>query len=357
MTRSWSSARRSRPTSSASSARSSTRSATRPAGRGPGHAQPGVHPESRPSPTSSGRTGSSPGSSATPMGMAVRTVRAVYHRVDAPIIVMRGVDASLAKLGANLFLATKISFANELARLCDAYGGRVDEVVGAMAYDARIGGQLPQGRRRLRRLVPPAPGHQTVRNAAGSGSETPLLAAVDRINHDQRTELVDRLAALTGGELDGTPDRAPRPDVQAGHRRPPRGARPTSRSCSSSVARPSWPTTRWSAPGPAPRRSVAGLVVVDSAMGAPRRCRCGRAHHRMGRVRRARLGRRRRGDAPGAHRRRAQLRFRPTSAGPASPTSGSAVAGSTQRKSRPPFPRWPCRRWWRGGLPPQPRSV
>jgi UDPglucose 6-dehydrogenase len=136
-----------------------------------------------------------------PDGHGVRTVRRVYHRVDAPIIVMRGVDASLSKLGANLFLATKISFANELARLCDAYGGRVDEVVGAMAYDARIGGAFLKAGVGYGGSCLPHQVTQTVRNAARIGVETPLLAAVDRINHDQRTELVDRLAELTGGDL------------------------------------------------------------------------------------------------------------------------------------------------------------
>jgi UDPglucose 6-dehydrogenase len=136
-----------------------------------------------------------------PDGHGVRTLRRVYHRVDAPIIVMRGVDACLSKLGANLFLATKISFANELARLCDAYGGRVDEVVGAMAYDARIGGSFLKAGVGYGGSCLPHQVTQTVRNAARIGIETPLLAAVDQINHDQRIGLVDRLAELTGGDL------------------------------------------------------------------------------------------------------------------------------------------------------------
>ncbi len=138
-----------------------------------------------------------------PDGHGVRTIRRVYHRVDAPIIVMRGVDASLSKLGANLFLATKISFANELARLCDAYGGKVDDVVGAMAYDTRIGGSFLKAGIGFGGSCLPHQVTQTVRNAARIGVQTPLLAAVDQINHDQRVELVDRLQELTGGELTG----------------------------------------------------------------------------------------------------------------------------------------------------------
>ncbi len=138
-----------------------------------------------------------------PDGHGVRTIRRIYHRVDAPIIVMRGVDASLSKLGANLFLATKISFANELARLCDAYGGRVDDVVGSMAYDTRIGGSFLKAGIGFGGSCLPHQVTQTVRNAARIGVQTPLLAAVDQINHDQRVELVDRIQELTGGELVG----------------------------------------------------------------------------------------------------------------------------------------------------------
>ena len=220
----------------------------------PGHAQPRVHPREpgrrrlpRPDRVVAGII-------RDPDGHGVRTVRRVYHRVDAPILILRGVDASLSKLGANLFLATKISFANELARLCDAYGGRVDEVVGAMAYDARIGGQLPEGRGRLsaaRACRTRSPRPSATRRASGSRRRSSPPST--RSTTTSAVEIVDRLAALTGGDARRPPDRAPRPDVQAGHRRPPRGARPDHRrSSSSSAARPSSPTTRWSAPGPGP---------------------------------------------------------------------------------------------------------
>ena len=134
-----------------------------------------------------------------PDGHGVRTLRRVYHRVDAPIIVMRGVDACLSKLGANLFLATKISFANELARLCDAgHGGRVDEVVGRMAYDARIGGSFLKAGVGYGESGLPDQVTQTVRNAARIGVETPLRPGrrPDQPRPAYRS-LVERLAELT----------------------------------------------------------------------------------------------------------------------------------------------------------------
>ena len=60
-----------------------------------------------------------------PHGRGESALRKIYERTGAPILAMGAIDAALTKLGANLFLATKISFANELAQLCDAYGADV----------------------------------------------------------------------------------------------------------------------------------------------------------------------------------------------------------------------------------------
>jgi len=122
-----------------------------------------------------------------------------YAPIDAPKLLLDGTDALLSKLGANLFLATKISFANELASVCDAFGGRVEEVTRAMAYDARIGsGFLGAGVGFGGSCLP----HQVtmmVKEAAEAGVQTPLLSAVDQVNHHQREALVTRLDRLLGG--------------------------------------------------------------------------------------------------------------------------------------------------------------
>src|SRR5690606_17914550 len=74
-----------------------------------------------------------------PDGTGTEVLRELFEGTGSPFAVMPAIDASFAKLGSNLFLAAKISFANELAALCDAYGARVDTVVDAMAFDPRIG--------------------------------------------------------------------------------------------------------------------------------------------------------------------------------------------------------------------------
>lgn len=128
-----------------------------------------------------------------PDGRGVARLRQLYAPADAPVLVLPAVDAVLAKLGANLFLATKISFVNELAALCDAFGATIDNVVASMAYDSRIGGGFLHAGVGFGGSCLPHQVTMTVRTAAMAGVPAPLLAAVDLINQGRRAELVARL--------------------------------------------------------------------------------------------------------------------------------------------------------------------
>ena len=136
-------------------------------------------------------------------GIGVRQLRRMYHLVTAPFLVMPAEDAVLAKLGANLFLATKISFANELAMLCEAYNADVTQVVEAMSHDARIGGAFLRAGIGFGGSCLPHQVTMTVQAAQAAGRPTPLLAAVDDINHKRRLDFVTRLEAAVGGSLQG----------------------------------------------------------------------------------------------------------------------------------------------------------
>ena len=72
--------------------------------------------------------------------------------------------AELVKTAANSFLATKISFINAMAEVCEAAGGDVAKLAEAIGYDERIGGEVPARRDRLRRRLP-AQGHPGVHGA------------------------------------------------------------------------------------------------------------------------------------------------------------------------------------------------
>jgi UDPglucose 6-dehydrogenase len=70
---------------------------------------------------------------------AVQRVTALYAGIDAPVVNCDIASAELIKYASNAFLATKISFANEIARLCDRLDADVDRVLHGVGLDPRIG--------------------------------------------------------------------------------------------------------------------------------------------------------------------------------------------------------------------------
>jgi UDPglucose 6-dehydrogenase len=75
-----------------------------------------------------------------PRGAEVmRELYAPFTRTGAPIMIMDTPSAELCKYAANAMLATRISFMNEVAQVCEQYGANVDEVRRAVASDKRIG--------------------------------------------------------------------------------------------------------------------------------------------------------------------------------------------------------------------------
>jgi UDPglucose 6-dehydrogenase len=138
-----------------------------------------------------------------PDGHGEAALRELYHAASAPVVVMSAIDAAITKLGANLFLATKISFANELAEICDAFGADVATVVDGMSYDGRIGGAFLKAGVGFGGSCLPNQVTMTIRTAAQVGVDTPLLTAVDTVNNRRRTQVVERAATLLDGTVRG----------------------------------------------------------------------------------------------------------------------------------------------------------
>lgn len=113
--------------------------------------------------------------------------------------------AELVKVAANSFLATKISFINAMAEVCDASGADVVTLAEALGHDARIGraflsaglgfggGCLPKD---IRAFLARAEELQV-------GEAVSFLHQVDQINHRQRRRTVDLARQLLGGEFAG----------------------------------------------------------------------------------------------------------------------------------------------------------
>ena len=130
---------------------------------------------------------------------AAQAVIDLYAPLGAPSLVADARSVALIKLGSNVFLATKISFANELARIADATGADIEAVIAGIGLDSRIGTAF----------LTPGPGiggsclpEQAVAIALETAAldvEAPLLSAVHRSNAVHQREIVTRLETLLGG--------------------------------------------------------------------------------------------------------------------------------------------------------------
>ena len=134
----------------------------------------------------------------------VELLATLYRALEAPILVVDAESAELTKNAANAYLATRISFINELAALCDATGAGVDDVLRGISSDPRIGGDyLHPGIGYGGSCLP-----KDVRSMIAMGREhdvhLALAVAVDAVNASQPDKAADQLATELNGDLDGT---------------------------------------------------------------------------------------------------------------------------------------------------------
>ena len=130
-------------------------------------------------------------------------VAALYLGVPAPLIVTDPASAETIKYAANAFLATKLSFINAVAAVCEAVGADVNDVVLGIGYDKRIGQEF----------LRPGPGwggscfpkdtRALVKIAEDHGYDFDLLKGVITVNDQQRQRVVDKIERAAGGSLDG----------------------------------------------------------------------------------------------------------------------------------------------------------
>ena len=136
---------------------------------------------------------------------SLRAAFAPLIEADIPVVVTDLETAELVKGAANSFLATKISFINAMAEVCEAAGGDVRALAEALSYDPRIGdrflhpglgfggGCLPKD---IRAFAARA-------EDLGVGQAVRFLREVDAINRRRRARTVDLTLELVGGDLRG----------------------------------------------------------------------------------------------------------------------------------------------------------
>jgi UDPglucose 6-dehydrogenase len=128
---------------------------------------------------------------------------APFVRTGKPILVMDIASAEMTKYAANGMLATRISFMNELANLCEKLGASVDLVRKGMGTDSRIGQSFLFAGPGYGGSCFPKDVKALVRTAMECGSPLQVLAAVESANERQKKVLAEKVKQALGGKLSG----------------------------------------------------------------------------------------------------------------------------------------------------------
>jgi UDPglucose 6-dehydrogenase len=134
---------------------------------------------------------------------AVEKVASLYATVDAPVLRMNAASAEALKYAANSFLATKLTFVNAIADICELVGADIFDVVSGLGLDPRIGDQF----------LNPGPGwggscfpkdtRALVKIAEGNGYDFALLRGVIQTNDEQYERIALKVVEVCGGSVAG----------------------------------------------------------------------------------------------------------------------------------------------------------
>jgi UDPglucose 6-dehydrogenase len=129
---------------------------------------------------------------------AAEKVAQLHLPLRAPIVITDLRTAEMIKYASNAFLATKISFINEIANICEALGADVKEVATGMGYDPRIGGGFLEAGLGYGGSCFPKDVKALAFMAADKGRHPQLLQAVMDINTDSRRRILEHARELLG---------------------------------------------------------------------------------------------------------------------------------------------------------------
>jgi len=130
---------------------------------------------------------------------AAEKVAQLHLPLRAPIVITDLRTAEMIKYASNAFLATKISFINELADLCEAVGADIKEVAAGMGYDARIGRHFLDAGLGWGGSCFPKDVKALAYMAKQHGLRPRILDAVTEVNYERRESAVQQLSDILGG--------------------------------------------------------------------------------------------------------------------------------------------------------------
>jgi len=130
----------------------------------------------------------------------------LYHPLylnETPVVLSNVATAELTKYAANAFLATKISFINEVADLCERVGADVQAVARCMGLDRRIGPKFLHAGPGFGGSCFPKDTHSLAHFAREMGEEFDIVEAVIRVNERRRDLMVEKIVEAAGGDVAG----------------------------------------------------------------------------------------------------------------------------------------------------------
>jgi len=133
----------------------------------------------------------------------MREIYAPLHSLEIPFVVTNVESAELIKYAANGFLATKISFINEVAQICERVGGNVQDVALGMGLDTRIGPKFLQAGPGFGGSCFPKDSSAMATIARAHGYPFQIMEAVLRVNDDIKSRMVTKIIEALGGDVKG----------------------------------------------------------------------------------------------------------------------------------------------------------
>jgi UDPglucose 6-dehydrogenase len=125
------------------------------------------------------------------------------YLIETPIVFTDVATAELIKYAANAFLATKITFINEIADLCETLGADVQDVARGIGLDGRIGRKFLHAGPGFGGSCFPKDCRALVRTASEAGAGLAIVETVLRVNEARKRRMAEKIAAACGGSLAG----------------------------------------------------------------------------------------------------------------------------------------------------------
>jgi UDPglucose 6-dehydrogenase len=133
---------------------------------------------------------------------ALKVMKEIYRPLvlqDVPVVETDVRTSEMIKYASNAFLATRISFINDIANLCEKVGADVSVVARAMGLDHRIGPKFLRAGAGFGGSCFPKDTKALIRTAENAGYDMRVVKAVVAVNDDQRYLMVDKIESAVGG--------------------------------------------------------------------------------------------------------------------------------------------------------------